>query len=246
MFLHKILQLDKFEGADYKYDNILFKFQSKNTQIRRFSPKIKSFHFFTKFRIWQVWGCWYQIWQYSFQILAQKYRNKAFLVPNLGNFILPWNFGIRKIQGCWFQIWQYYYQIPVQKYPNQAILVPNLRILFLHQTSQEDKFEDADFKYNKNIFKFQPKNMQIRHFSTQILAFLFYHEILQLDKFGMLISNVRILFSSSSQKYPNKLFLVPNLGIFVFFMKFFFFTIFVFAPNFATRQTRGRKFQIWQ
>ena len=32
----KILQLDKFEGADFKYDNTFFKFQSKNTQIRHF------------------------------------------------------------------------------------------------------------------------------------------------------------------------------------------------------------------
>ena len=28
-FFRKILQLDKFEGADFKYDNILFKFQPK-------------------------------------------------------------------------------------------------------------------------------------------------------------------------------------------------------------------------
>ena len=29
-FFRKILQLDKFEGADFKYDNILFKFQPKS------------------------------------------------------------------------------------------------------------------------------------------------------------------------------------------------------------------------
>ena len=30
LFSRKILQLDKFEGGDFKYDNIVFKCQSKN------------------------------------------------------------------------------------------------------------------------------------------------------------------------------------------------------------------------
>ena len=71
-------------------------------------------------------------------------------------------------------------------------------VLFLHQTLQQDKFEQADFKYDNSIFKFQHKNMQIRHFWSQIQAFLLFHEILQLDKFGVLISNMTILFSNSS------------------------------------------------
>ena len=39
----KILQLDKFEGADFKYDNIVFKFHSKSTQIRYFWSQILEF-----------------------------------------------------------------------------------------------------------------------------------------------------------------------------------------------------------
>ena len=30
-FSHKILESDKFEGADFKYDIIVFKFKPKNT-----------------------------------------------------------------------------------------------------------------------------------------------------------------------------------------------------------------------
>ena len=56
------------------------------------------------------------------------------------------------------------------KYPNNAFLVPNLgifvfsrnffsRFLFLHQTLQQNKFEDADFKQDNSVFKFHPKNM---------------------------------------------------------------------------------------
>ena len=45
---HKIYQLDKFEGTDFKHDNIVFKLQPKNTQIRHFWSQIKSFSFFHK------------------------------------------------------------------------------------------------------------------------------------------------------------------------------------------------------
>ena len=37
---HEILQVDKFDGADFKYDTIVFKFQSKNALIRHFWSQI--------------------------------------------------------------------------------------------------------------------------------------------------------------------------------------------------------------
>ena len=46
LFFREILQSDKFEGADFKYDNIVFKFQPKITQIRRFWSQIYAFLFF--------------------------------------------------------------------------------------------------------------------------------------------------------------------------------------------------------
>ena len=32
----KILQLEKFLGTDFKYDNIVFQFQPRNTQVKHF------------------------------------------------------------------------------------------------------------------------------------------------------------------------------------------------------------------
>ena len=49
----------------------------------------------------------------------------------------------------------------------------------MHQTLQQGKFEDADFKYENNIFKFQPKNTEIGHFGPKFKNFNFLHEILQ-------------------------------------------------------------------
>ena len=100
------LELDKFEGADFKYDNRFFK------------------------------------------TVAQKYPQEAFLVQNLGIFIISRNLATRQIQGCWFKIWQYCFQTPVQKYPNKAFWVPNLAILVFCKILQLGKFEGADFKHD--------------------------------------------------------------------------------------------------
>ena len=71
------------------------------------------------------------------------------MVPNVGIFVSLQNFVIRKIEGADF------------KYDNIIFIIL-------------DKFEDAGFKYDNSIFKFQPRNMQIRHFWSQICGFLFF------------------------------------------------------------------------
>ena len=45
---------------------------------------------------------------------------------------------------------------------------------FLYQSLQQEKFEDVDFKYDNNIFKFQPQNTEIWPFWSQTLEFLFF------------------------------------------------------------------------
>ena len=36
LFLHQTLQQETFKDTEFKYDNIFFKFQLKNTQIKHF------------------------------------------------------------------------------------------------------------------------------------------------------------------------------------------------------------------
>ena len=49
--------------------------------------------------------------------------------------------------------------------------------LFLHETSELDKFEGDDFKYDNSFFikEIQPKNIQIKQFWSQIWEFLILH-----------------------------------------------------------------------
>ena len=80
------------------------------------------------------------------------------------------------------------------------------------------------------IFKILAENAQIRHFWSQIeTVWIFFRKILQMDKFESADfkydnSFLKIL----APKHPNKAFLVPDLGIFIF------------SRNFAIRQIRGR------
>ena len=117
----------------------------------------------------QIPGCWFQIWQYYFQIPAQK----AILVPNLIN--AP-NFAVRQIWWCWFQVFQHCCPKHWNKaflssgfkdshfctkhcfYKNSRMLMLNIRILFSNPSPKFryflffqkillwDKFERADFK----------------------------------------------------------------------------------------------------
>ena len=72
---------------------------------------IPKFIFWVKDSLWQIWGSWFQIWQYFLEILAQKYPIKAFLTPELDIFIISRNFANWQIWECWFQIWKYFFEI---------------------------------------------------------------------------------------------------------------------------------------
>ena len=132
------------------------------------------------------------------------------------------------------------------KIPKSGIFVPKHKY-FQYWTKLCSKINSRMQILNMTIVfsNPSPKICKSHIFGPKFRNFCFFHEISQLDKFRVLISNITILFSNSSPKYPNKAFLVSNLGIFVFFTKFFC-TIFVFAPDFATRQIPRWRFKIKQ
>ena len=88
-FFRDILELDKFQGADFKYDKIIFKFQHSWSQIQAFLL------FREIMQIDKFEGADFkydnstEMWQQFFKILAQKYLNKVFSVPNLDVFVFP-------------------------------------------------------------------------------------------------------------------------------------------------------------
>ena len=68
----------------------------KINKLDIFGTKFKDFYFVSNFSIRQIRGCWFQIWQWLFRILARKYSNKAFFVLNVSIFLILHEFRILK------------------------------------------------------------------------------------------------------------------------------------------------------
>ena len=127
VFYTRNFEFDKFEGFDLKFDSSILKFAPNFTQKDMFRTKLFSFCM----KLWSFINSRVVILNMTivFQILVQKYANKAILAPNLIAFFNK-NFAFWESRRCCFKYDNSFFQIPVQKYPNKAILVLNV-IVFL-------------------------------------------------------------------------------------------------------------------
>ena len=130
LFFHEVFQLDKFEVADFKYDNIIFKFQPKKTKMRHFGPQIQALLFFSQKFCNERSSMELNSTKYIFGL---KYPKIAILFASLTISVSSKNFAIRQIRRCRFGIRQQFSKMLPQKYPNKALLVPNLDIFVFSQ-----------------------------------------------------------------------------------------------------------------
>ena len=87
LFFYKSLQLDKVEGAGFKYDKIFLDFLPKNTQIRYSFSQIQAFLFFCKvLQVDKLDGADFKYDNCIFLIPVQKYPNQAFLGRKFNDF----------------------------------------------------------------------------------------------------------------------------------------------------------------
>ena len=81
-FSSNFIKLDKFEGADFKYDNSFSKFQSKDTQIGQFWH----FHVFMKFTKSDKFEVLISNMTSSFSSSSPKILKSGTFSPKLKNF----------------------------------------------------------------------------------------------------------------------------------------------------------------
>ena len=129
-----------------------------------FGSKFSHFCYFTKFYCYSI---------SNIIILFQKYPSKAFLVPNLGIFIISWYFAIKQIRRCWFQIWQQFFQMPAQKYPSKAFLVQNLRIFFSIKLCNKANSRTLIWSMTIIFSNFGPKMHKLGIFGPKFKDFYF-------------------------------------------------------------------------
>ena len=210
------------------------KFYQKSIQIRHIWSQIYALLLLFKvLRFSKSEGADYKYGNNYFQSLPQKYPNKAFFVRNLGIFVFSEKFGTRQIWGSFSQIRQYSLKFLPKRYPDKTYWSEIDALLFLFKVLEFDKSKGVDFKYENSYLKFCHKNIKTTYFC--MFSVLYFCKTLQFAKSeGADLKNGNNYFQSVHQKYPNKAFLVPNKGIFVF------------SEKFGIRQTWGSCFQICQ
>ena len=177
MYFCKILQFDKFEGADFKYGNIYFQSLPQKYPNKAFLvANLGIFVFLEKFGIRQMLGCCFPIWQYSLNFLPKEYPNKTYLVAILCAFVLVSSFAIWKLESADFKhenSWLKFYQknIQIMHFWSQIYAV-----LYFWKISQFQKFEGADLKYGNNYFQSLPGKYPNKAFLVANSGIFFFSE----------------------------------------------------------------------
>ena len=109
--LLKNLQLNKFEGADFKYDNSFFLIlPPKYANIAFLVPNLGIFVFHKNWQLEKFEGA---------ENRTIHFWTSSLKIPKSGNFPSKFrdlyfapNFALRQIWRRWFQIWQWLFRIP--------------------------------------------------------------------------------------------------------------------------------------
>ena len=133
-FFCKTFQLDKFEGADFKYDNSFLKILG--WKYKAFLvPNLDIFllFFWQNFAVKQILGCRFQIWKWYVQLGAPKSAILAFFVPNKRLFIFCTKLCNKANWRALISNMTMVFQNCYPKHSKKASLIPNLSILTFEQ-----------------------------------------------------------------------------------------------------------------
>ena len=170
--LLKNLQLNKFEGADFKYDNSFFLIlPPKYANIAFLVPNLGIFVFHKNWQLEKFEGA---------ENRTIHFWTSSLKIPKSGNFPSKFrdlyfapNFALRQIWRRWFQIWQWLFRIPAQKYPNKAFFVVNVSIFYFYMKLPIMKnLRVLISKMAIVFFQIPAKNTKIRNFLWKLKFFL--------------------------------------------------------------------------
>ena len=91
------------QGTDFIYEIVFQNDGPKDANTANFGRKFRNFIFAPNLTVRQIWVRWFQIWQWYFQLSAQKYPNKAILVQDLRIFIFAQNFILENLESVDFK-----------------------------------------------------------------------------------------------------------------------------------------------
>ena len=153
---------DKFKDTDFKYDNIFFKFQPKNTQIRHFWVQIQVFSLFHEIlQLDKFEGA-----DFKRDKIVFEFQSKNIQIRHFWSQIWAFLFLCKKLQSSKFEGATFKYDASI--FPkNVSPKLPKYNLwshiqAFLFFMIIRD--QGTDFNYSNIVFNFQSKNTQIRNF----------------------------------------------------------------------------------
>ena len=118
------------------------------------------FIFSRDFPIKQIRGCWFQIWQYCFQLPDRKYPNLQFLVSNLRIFILHQTLHTDKFEGVDFKYDNGFFEFQSENNPIELFFFFSLNVSIFYLCMRLRILKNSRVLISKvaiDFFKFQLK-----------------------------------------------------------------------------------------
>ena len=132
---------------------------------------IFSFVFFQNFAISQLWGCWFQIWQYSL-----KFYQKSKEMRHIWSQIYELLFLFKVLEFDKSEYRHFKYENSYLKFYQKNIQTTYFcifSVLYFFKILQFDKFEGADFKYSNTLSNSTKKVKKWGIFDCNFMRFCF-------------------------------------------------------------------------
>ena len=122
------MQLDEFYGADFKYGNIIFKFQPKKYPNKAFLvPNWRILIFAPNLETRQIWGRWFEM-TIVFSNSSPKIRRWSIFGPKFKDFNFCTNTCNKAKLRALISNMTMVFQNCCPKHLDKVLLLPNLRI----------------------------------------------------------------------------------------------------------------------
>ena len=157
----EILQLDKFEAADLKHDNIVFKFQPKKNQIRHFWAQIQAFSLFYEIlELDKFEGADLKCGKIVFEFQSKNIQIRHFWSQICAFLFIRKKLQLNKFESASFKYDNSFFKKFWPKNTKMWHFQSHIQAFsFFYENWLLEIFEGADFKCNNIIF---PKQLVIK------------------------------------------------------------------------------------
>ena len=158
LLFHEVSQLNKFEGAKFKYNDIIFKFHPKDTHRGIFDLKFNDFYFYAKLNAKTNSRMLASNMTIIFSNFSSKIRKSGIFSPQFNDFYFYAKLNAKTNSRTLASNMTIIFSNFSSKIRKSGIFSPQFKdFYFLYQTLQQGKFQSNDCKYGNGFSKLLSK-----------------------------------------------------------------------------------------